>query len=126
MKLQVVSLSRKTSELSFNCGLSASGILYTDCIDDLGVLLDSEVYFYHHGDPNLFSYPLKLVGLIQIITCCSSLSSLLMQYISLVITKLEYSSVVWNFLTNTDSSKLERIQEKFLCDGFCKYHNAQV
>jgi hypothetical protein len=36
-----------------------------------------------------------------------------MLYFTLVISKLEYASVVWNSITTTDANKLERIQQKF-------------
>jgi hypothetical protein len=43
----------------------------------------------------------------------STLDSLLMLYIAIARFKLEYSRVVWNSITNTDSNKLEHIQRKF-------------
>jgi hypothetical protein len=36
-----------------------------------------------------------------------------MLYFAFVRSKLEYASVAWNSVTNTDSNKLERVQRKF-------------
>jgi hypothetical protein len=36
-----------------------------------------------------------------------------MLYIAIVRSKLEYTSIVWKCITNTDSNKLQRIQRKF-------------
>jgi hypothetical protein len=40
-------------------------------------------------------------------------------YIALVWSKLEYASVVWNSITSTDASKLERVQQRFT--ALCLY-----
>jgi hypothetical protein len=43
----------------------------------------------------------------------SSLDCLYMLHFTLIRSKLEYASVVWNSITTTDANKLERIQQKF-------------
>lgn len=112
-KIRAVSFTRKTTAWNYQYRLGNSFILRTDCIKDLGIYLDSKLHFHQHVD-HLFSHALKLLGLIRTITFSfSTLDSLLTLYSTLVRSKLEYASVVWNSVTITDSNKLERIQRKF-------------
>jgi hypothetical protein len=89
-------------------------ILYIlDSIKDLVVFIDAKLHF--HGHVNyLFSHFIKLLGLVRNITFnFSSLECMLILYIALVRSKLEYASVVWNSIMSTDENKLKRIQQWF-------------
>jgi hypothetical protein len=112
-KIRVISFSSKTTVLNYQYRLGNSPILRADCIKDLGVHIDSKLHFHQHVD-FLFSHAMKLLGLTRTITFSfSTLDSSLMLYIAIVRSKLEYASVVWNSITNTDSNKLERLQRTF-------------
>jgi hypothetical protein len=72
-------------------------IVLNDCVKDLAVMLDSKLHFHRHVN-YLHSPVLKLLGLIRFITynLCSLDSRKL--YITLISSKLEHASVVWNNL----------------------------
>jgi hypothetical protein len=102
----IISFTRKTNSIDFHYHLGNAVITCTDFVKDLGVWLDNKRYFHHHAN-YIFSVASKLLGLINFIAYnFSSLSSLLVLYISLVRSKLEYASIAWNNLTTTDSNKL--------------------
>jgi hypothetical protein len=88
--------------------------------------LDWKLYFHQHIDC-IFSQVLKMLGLIRYITSSfSTLDIVLVLYSTLVESKLEYASVVWNSITSTDSSKLERIQRKFASLCYTRFLMAYV
>jgi hypothetical protein len=100
-KIRVISFSRKTTVLNYQYRLGNSPIMWADCIKGLGVHIDSKLNFHQHVE-FLFSQTMKWLGLIRTITFTfSTLDSLLMLYIAIVRSKLEYASVVWNSITNT-------------------------
>jgi hypothetical protein len=85
-------------------------------------VLDSKWYFYCHVD-FVYSLALRTLGLIRFIAYnFSSLDSLVVWYIALIKSKLEYVYVVWNKLTSTDSNKIENTQRKFANLCYCFFN----
>jgi hypothetical protein len=120
-KTHVVLYCRKTSILRHEYQLCHAAITRTSSIKDLGVFFDSKLYFHSHVD-FIYSEGGKLLGLIRSITLrFSSLGCLFALYFTLVRSKLEYTSVVWNSVTSTDTKKLERIQQKSAPLRFCRF-----
>ena len=125
-KTVVITFSRKTNGLCYVYKIHDSVITRTDIIKDHGVLLDSKLHFHAHVD-YIFSQSLRTLGLIRTLTYIfSTLDCLLLLHSTLVRPKLEYASVVWNWVTSTDARKLERIQRKFaaLCQN--RFFNASA
>jgi hypothetical protein len=120
VKTRVVSNTRKTN-LSYNYQLCRTTITRASSIKDLGVFFDFKLHFRYRVD-YVFSEYIKLLGLIRSITySISSLECLYGLYFTLVRSKLEYASVVWNCITSTDANKLERIQQKFTSVCFYRF-----
>jgi hypothetical protein len=112
-KTNVIYFSRKTNTLIYDYKLRQSSITRADSIKDLGVFIDFKLRFHNYVD-YIFSQCIKLLGLVSTLTFSfSSLDCLYMLYFTLVRSKLEYASVVWNSIKTIDANKLERIQQKF-------------
>jgi hypothetical protein len=85
------------------------------------VYIDNKLQFHDHVN-YIFSQFTRLLGLIRNINFnFSSIEPMLRLYIALVRSKLEYASVVWNSITSTDASKLERIQQRFAALCFYRF-----
>ncbi|PNF35360.1 hypothetical protein B7P43_G02582 [Cryptotermes secundus] len=120
-KTKVITFSRKTNYLIYEYKLLHFTITRTYSVKDLGVYLDSELHFHDHVN-FIFSQCIKMLGIIHSITFnYSTLGCMFILYFTLVRSKVEYASVVWNSITSTDGNKLERIQQKFtaLCFKRC-------
>jgi hypothetical protein len=101
--------------------LCQSSLFWTDFIRDLGVIIDAKLHF-HNNVNHIFPHCIKLLGPVRFITHnFSSLDCTLTLYTTLVRSKPEYASVVWNSVTSSDDDKLERIQQRFaaLCLTAC-------
>jgi hypothetical protein len=93
--------------------LFQSTVESTDSIKDLGVFLDSKLYFHDHVS-FIFSRCIMLLGLVRSVIFNSlSLECMFTLYFTLVKSKVECASVVRNSVTSTDANKLERTQQKF-------------
>jgi hypothetical protein len=107
---KIISFTRKTKGINFQYFVKDVLILRVECIKDLGIMVDSKLYFHCYVDL-VYSQALRTLGLIRFITYnVSSLDSLFVLYIYLIRSKLEYASAVWNKLTLTDSNKIENTQ----------------
>jgi hypothetical protein len=96
-KTTTTSFTRKINSIYFNYKLCNNLVTRSQCVKDLGVLLDCKLYFHQHYD-YIFSQGLKMFGLIRYITSSFSiLDSLLVLYNIPVRSKLEYASFVWNY-----------------------------
>jgi hypothetical protein len=93
-KTTIMSLTYKTNSIYFNYKLCNNPVACSQCVNDLGVLLDCTLYFHQHIN-YIFSQSLKMLGLIRYITSSySTLDSLLVLYSTLVRSKIENASVV--------------------------------
>ncbi|PNF15180.1 hypothetical protein B7P43_G14670 [Cryptotermes secundus] len=107
--------------LSYEYQLGHAIISHTSSINDLGVFFDSKLHFHTHVN-YIFSQCIKLLGLIHSITYrLPLLKCLYVLYITLVRSKLEYASEVWNSINLTDANKLEHIQQKFASVCFYRF-----
>jgi hypothetical protein len=95
-KTTIISFTRKKNNIYFNYKLCNNMVTRSQCVKDLGVLLDCKLYFHQHIN-YIFSQGLEMLGLIRYITSSfSTPDSLLVLYSTLVRSKIEYASVVWN------------------------------
>jgi hypothetical protein len=91
---KMISFTRKTNSIHLKYFVKDVLILRAECMKDLGVMVDSKLYFHCQVD-FVYSQALRTLGLIRLITYnFSSLDSLVVLYSALIRSKFEYASVV--------------------------------
>ncbi|KAJ8870349.1 hypothetical protein PR048_029370 [Dryococelus australis] len=112
-KTQINTYSRKTHSINFKYPVNNTVLQRKQRTKDLGILLDSKLYVHRHVH-NLLTTANRTIDLIKYLTLSTSnYDSLQCLYYTLVRSILEYCSVVWNSITNADSNRIEKIQQKY-------------
>ena len=99
-----------------NCSLLITNCVNTllhalTCIKDLAVLFDLNLHYQYHVD-YMFSQTVRLLDFTRRVSVSfSCLQSLMMICYTTDMPQLGYASLLWNPITCTDASKLERVQK---------------
>lgn len=113
-KTQLISFTRKHKPITGRYHLQSKPLLFLHSIKDLGILVDEKLLFHHHI-ASLKSAANKLLGLIKHLTFhASNPHSTLCLFYALIRSKLEYGSELWNNLSSSDITKLQKIQDKLV------------
>ena len=113
-KCKILTYTLKKSPLIFPYKLNGNVIERTHETRDLGVTFDSKLSFAPHVN-DVVSSALRLLGFIVRGTrSFASVFALETLFCSLIRSRLEYCSVVWNPYYITHIDKLENVQRKFL------------
>lgn len=108
-----INFSNKKSPLNHSYLLNNVQITQTNEIKDLGVLFDNKLKFDRHVDVVVRQASRNLGFLMRSTKGFSDPKCLKTLYYSLVRSRLEYASVIWNTSLSTYSDRLERLQRRF-------------
>lgn len=113
-KTKVMTLSRKSQLVCYPYRIHGDLLSRVSQIRDLGVIFDSSLRFDHHVT-KVVCTSLRMLGVSCRLTReFSNPSAFLTLYCALCRSQLEYGSVVWNGICSTNSSRIERVQQKFI------------
>lgn len=87
-------------------------------IKDLGVIMDEQLTFIEHIN-NITVKSSKILGYVTRNCRHFSVNTFKMVYLSLVVSHLEYSSIIWSPYYHVHSNTIEKVQNKFL--RYCAY-----
>ena len=120
-KTKVMSFSRKREILSFPYVLDSTDITRVEVIRDLGVFMDPAINFNHHVT-TIANASCRVLGAITRVTRgFSNPLCILRLFSSLVRSRVEYASVVWNCIGVTNSGVIESVQRRFVRVLFDRY-----
>jgi hypothetical protein len=113
-KCNVICFTRKRIATVYDFNVNGTQLARVSQVVDLGVLLKRDMCFNGHIEL-IVSKAMSVLGLVKRFSrslCNMDVTRLL--YCSLVRSKLEYASVVWNTHHSTYSHRIESVQKKFL------------
>ena len=102
----------------------------SDCIlnrvstqKDLGIFIDSILNFVSHVT-HVVKKVNRMIGLVwRNFRCCKNECVLRTLYCSLIRPRLEYCTLVFNSISQSQSDRLERLQRRYLCFMYKVLHN---
>jgi hypothetical protein len=113
-KCKSITFSRLRLPIEFSYILSGIILDRVDFINDLGVIMDSKVYFTGHIDVTVGN-ALTMLEFVKRLLCeFKDPYTLKAFYVSLVRLKLEYASCVWQPFYGAHIVRIERVQKKFV------------
>ena len=121
-KCKVVRYTKRHTEFSYEYSIDSSPLEIVLSFKDLGVIFDKTLTFKQHID-SITTSSLKLWGFIRR-TCKDfrDLQCFKTLYYSLVRSRLEYASIVWNPYYKVDIISVENIQRRFVKFMYLKTH----
>lgn len=125
-KTKVISLTRRKNPLHFKYTLGNCIITRTDMIRDLGVLVDCKLTFSSHVT-TICGTGFKMLGMISRLTRhFQAPEAILRLFCALVRPRLEFASVVWNHLTETESRRIEAVQRRLVRIVYDRYFHRRL
>jgi Reverse transcriptase (RNA-dependent DNA polymerase) len=112
-KCFAINFNRSLTNFNFTYSINSLDIESVSSIKDLGVLFDVKLTFSQHII-NISLKSRKLLGYIQRNSSFLTSNTLKILYCSIVRSKLEYNSIIWNPYYGIYKDMLETVQHKFL------------
>jgi hypothetical protein len=121
-KCKVMTYCRKKSEIPFVYSIGNTSLERCETVKDLGVHFDRELRFdthIHHLTSSCMSTLGFIIRNCQLFRDCDCLKSI---FSALILSKLEYGSLIWYPIQQCYIAAIENIQRKFLKYLFFKEH----
>ena len=113
-KCKVLTVSLKRNVLTFPYKLNTHALSRVNSMRDLGVIIDQKLNFCDHVDSMIQGARKTLGFIMRNSYSINSEHVLKLLYYTMVRSKLEYASVIWNGISKHQSDRIERVQHKFL------------
>ena len=108
--------TRKRSLIEFTYSLNDTNLNKVDLVKDLGIYIDSKLYFHEHVNHLVKSSKSIWFQINYITKNSNDLKQIKTLYLTLIRSRLEYGAVIWSRLTNTDKTKLDNIQNRLFAN----------